>query len=99
MVLPFMRTELQRSRTDSGAPLTKRAPLPLSLTRTDIILRSRENSNVSRRGIECSKYSLTALARAEADRADSDLVSSPSRQPIFSARTLSAASVGSPTFV
>lgn len=87
---------MQRSKTDSGAPLTKRAPVPLSRTRTDIILRSRENSNVRRRDILRSKCSLMALTRSEGGREESDTGNS-SLHPIFSTKTLSAASVGSPT--
>ena len=44
-------TYSHRSRTDSGAPLTKSAAVEaeFSLTRTDMDLRSRENSKVRRR--------------------------------------------------
>lgn len=48
--------------------------------------------------MERSKYSFTTLARTSGERLGRDFVISASLQPSFSARTLSAASVGSPTF-
>lgn len=99
IVVPLTSTDVHRSIMDSGAPLTRRDPELLLRTRTDIILRSRENSKVRRRGLMRSKCSLTALARAEGDKDFNEKTTSSLRQPIFSARTLSAASVGSPTLV
>lgn len=68
-----------------------------SRTRTDMDLRSRENSNVKRREKADSMNELRALTRAEAGSEGREMVNLVEGAAIFSTRTLRAASVGSPT--
>mmetsp|Transcript_9478 Transcript_9478/g.43130 ORF Transcript_9478/g.43130 Transcript_9478/m.43130 type:complete len:379 (+) Transcript_9478:1216-2352(+) len=96
------KTLVHRSRTHSGAPLTSSEFLPLpapSETMTDMLLRPRSNSNVA----SLAPFDEWYAATPPHPLAGSLLLSltilafaAESSTPIFSARTLSAPSVGSP---
>mmetsp|Transcript_16293 Transcript_16293/g.46273 ORF Transcript_16293/g.46273 Transcript_16293/m.46273 type:complete len:363 (-) Transcript_16293:1209-2297(-) len=90
ILLPFdVMTWVQRSRRLSGAPLTRSSLAPLARVITDMDLRSRVNSRVATLSTEEANSSLAGTTESEA------FCSLPRS---FSTRTVSADSVGAPTW-
>eukprot|EP00732_Lithocolla_globosa_P002785 Lithocolla_globosa_v1_NODE_1950_length_2242_cov_281.407949.p2 type:complete len:185 gc:universal NODE_1950_length_2242_cov_281.407949:334-888(+) len=92
------RRKLERSRTASGAPLTNITVLPEYSIIADMDLRSRENSRVNSFFPSVEYLSLQAETRLATSMFLRVSLNEASLDPIFSTKTLRAASVGSPTF-